>query len=358
MPVNYPGQSVGGIKAPSNTVNNNNSWIPELLNGIHTRQLSATKSYRWLNKLGIIVENFYGDIVQQYSASFPRAFRYDHENKPEFTSNWGVNTNVVTSQINWQRVYGIDIDRSELSKIVEDKEAVDNFIGNNIQEGINAANLEEIILVAYGLESMMKDVTNLDKDTCFQELLAEVDSHLGYIINESFVSADEEVIILTDYATSARLRSLPSLKYVDRRSRERVLDKIVEVPFMPQVFVTVNPIIVTQNMIDDNSLVENYKVGDTIPVGALVIDTTHFNPTDIKALMLNDKGKVPNILVYDRRSVFIGKRPVNFGWAEIEGEINFNHQDLQRGLLSQNTLERSMNVSFCNLFRMRAFRYE
>ena len=43
---------------------------------------------------------------------------------------------------------------------------------------------------------------------------------------------------------------------------------------------------------------------------------------------------------------------------EIEGEINFNHQDLQRGLLSQNTLERSMNVSFCNLFRMRAFRYE
>jgi hypothetical protein len=154
------------------------------------------------------------------------------------------------------------------------------------------------------------------------------------------------------------LKALPSLRYVDRKSRERVLDKIREVPFMPDIYVTVNPITVTQGMIDDHSLVENYKVNDIIPVGSLVIDTTHFSSSDIKHLLLNNKGKIPNILIYDKRSVFVGKRPTNFGWAEIEGEINFNHQDLQRGLLSQNTLERSMNVSFCNLFRMKAFRYD
>lgn len=358
MPIDYPGQSFGGSQAPNTNLNMNNTWLPDLLNGIHKRQLSSTKSERWLNKLAIIEEDFYGDVVQQYSSSFPRAFRYDANSKPEFTSNWGVNTNVVTSQINWQRVYGIDIDKSELTKVMDDEEELNNFIGNNIQEGINAANLEELILVTYGIEKMMNDFTYVNQETCFQELLAEVDSHLGYIRNESFVSADEEVVILTDYATAARLRSLPSLKYVDRVSRERVLNKIIPVPFIPSVYETIAPVIVTPGMINDHVLIENYSVGDTIPIGSLILDTTHFNTNDLTRLLLDQNGKVPNILVYDRRSVFVGKRPTLFNWTDLEGEINFNHQDLQRGLLSQNTLERSMNVSFCDLFRCKGFLYE
>ena len=126
MPIDYPGQSFGGSQAPNTNLNMNNTWLPDLLNGIHKRQLSSTKSERWLNKLAIIEEDFYGDVVQQYSSSFPRAFRYDANSKPEFTSNWGVNTNVVTSQINWQRVYGIDIDKSELTKVMDDEEELNN----------------------------------------------------------------------------------------------------------------------------------------------------------------------------------------------------------------------------------------
>lgn len=360
MPIDYPGQDIGGAKAPVSptTVNPNSNWLPELLNGIHRRALSSTKSERWLNKLATIEDNFYGDIVHQYTASFPKAFAYNHKEKPEFTSNWGVNVTVRTTQLNWQRVYGIDLDRSEMTKIMDDSDALENFIGNNIQEGINSANLEELSLVTYGLEHMLKDVTVLNQETCFQELLAEVDSHLGYVKNESFISADEDVIVLTDYATAARLKALPSLKFVDRKSRERVLDKIVPVPFIPTVYETVNPVVVTQAMLDDHVLLKNYNVGDLIEIGSLVIDATHFNSSDLKVTLTDTNGNVPNILVYDKRAAFIGKRPTLFNWDEIDGEVNFNHQDLQRGLLSQNTLERSMNVSFCDLFKVRAFRYD
>lgn len=359
MTVNYPGQSIGGTPAPkTSNISVNSNWLPDMLNRIHSRQLSSTKSQRWLNQLAIIEEDFYGDIIQQYRASFPKAFKYDHQTKPEFTSNWGVNTTVATTQVNWQRVYGIDIDKSELTKLMEGDKEVETFIGNNIQEGINSANLEELALISYGLEHKMKEITPLNRDNAFQELLAEVDSHLGYVINESFISADEEVVVLTDYATSARIRSLPALRYVDTRSRERVLSKIVPVPFLPEVFETVNPITVTQDMIANHCLVENYAVGSIIPVGSLVIDSTHFNSADIKNVLVDKNGKIPNILVYDKRCVFVGKRPTLFNWSEIEGEVNFTHQDLQRGLVSQNTLERSMNVAFCDLFKMKAFRYE
>lgn len=359
MTVNYPGQSIGGTPAPKSTnVSVNNKWLPEMLNRVHSRQLASTKSSRWLNSLAIVEEDFYGDIVQQYRASFPKAFRYDHSVKPEFTSNWGVNVGVSTTQVNWQRVYGIDIDKSELTKLMENEQEVEVFIGNNIQEGINSANLEELSLISYGLEHKMKDVQDINRDNAFQELLAEVDSHLGYVINESFISADDEVVVLTDFATAARIRSLPALRYVDTKSRERVLSKIVPVPFLPEVFETVNPITVTQPMIDNHCLVENYGLGQTIPVGSLVIDKTQFNSADIKNVLLNRDGKIPNILVYDKRCVFVGKRPTLFNWSELEGEINFSHQDLQRGLVSQNTLERSMNVAFCDLFKMKAFRYE
>lgn len=358
MVVDYPGQSIGGAPAPNNNISMNNDWLPDILNGVHKRQLAATKSDRWLTKLSIIEDDFYGDIVQQYSASFPRAFRYDAKEKPDFMSNWGVNTSVRTTQVNWQRVYGIDIDTSELQEIMDDEEQYQEFIANNFQEGINAANLEELSLITYGLEQMLDDVTNLDQETCFQELLAEVDSHLGYVINESFMSADDEVIILTDFSTAARLKALPSLRYVDRQSRERVLNKIVPIPFIPEVYETINPIVVEQGMVDGNSVLENYKVGDTMPIGSLILDVSQFNMSDLKPVLLDQNGNRPNIIVYDKRSIFVGKRPTLFNWTNIDGDINFNHQKMQRGLLSQNTLERSMNVAFCDLFKIRAFRYD
>ena len=106
MQADYPGQSIGGTKAPSiSPVQMNSNWLPEMLNVVHNRPLSSTKSTRWLNDLGIIEEDFYGNIIQQYSASFPRAYSYDAKNKPEFTSNWGVNINVVTTQINWRKTF-------------------------------------------------------------------------------------------------------------------------------------------------------------------------------------------------------------------------------------------------------------
>lgn len=359
MGLDYPGQSIGGSSGNfSPTVNLNNEWLPELLNGVKTRQLHATKSERWLNKLAIVEHDFYGDVVQQYSANFPKAFRYTQKDKPAFDSNWGVNLSVRTTQLNWNRVYGIDIDKSELAKFTENSEEYNTFVINNIQEGINAANLEEIWLVKYGIESHLKDVTNVNRDTVFSELLAEVDSHLGYIKSESFVSADKEVVILCDYATAARLKSLPSLRFVDRASRERVLDKIVPVPIMPTVYETVVPVTVTQAMIDDKSLIENYKVGDIIPKGSLTVDTTHFNATDIKEVLVDANNKAPNLLVYDKRSIFVGQRPTLFNWSNIEGDIDFSFQDFQRGLVGQNTLNRSMNVAFCDLFRSKAFRFD
>lgn len=359
MVIDYPGQSIGGSSANMRpNVNINNSWLPEMLNGIHTRQLHSTASERWLNRLAIIEDNFYGDVVQQYSANFPKAFRPQFDKKPEHTSNWGVNVNVKTTQLNWNRVYGIDIDKSELAKFTADSEEYNSFVANNIQEGINAANLEEIWLVKFGIEQMLTEVTTVDKDSVFAELFAEVCSHKGYIKNESLVSADKEVIILCDYATEARLHALPSLRYVDRKTRESVLEKIVSVPLMPEVYVTTNPVTVTQNMLDDNCLIENYNVGDIIPVNSLVVDTTHFSSTDIKRMLTTKDGKSPNILVYDKRQIFVGKRPTLFNWTNIEGDIDFNYQDFQRGLVGQNTLNRSMNVAFCDLFRSKAFRFD
>lgn len=359
MVVDYPGQSVGGSSGNLRpNLQMNNSWLPDMLNAVQSRQLSSTKSERWLNRLAIMEENFYGDIVQQYSASFPKAFRPTFDQKPEHLSNWGVNTNVSTTQLDWNRVYGIDIDKNELAKFTKDSEEYEAFVVNNIQEGINAANLEEIWLVKYGIEQNLKDVQEVNRDTAFSELLAEVDSHLGYIKSESFVSADEEVVILCDYATNARLRALPSLKYVDRKSRERVLEKIVPVPFMPQVFVTVNPVAVTQVMLDDNVLIGNYKLGDIIPVGSLIIDTTHFSASDYKPILETASGKTPNLLVYDKRMILVNKRPTLFNWTNIEGDIDFNFQDFQRGLVGQHTLNRSMNVAFCDLFRSKAFRFD
>ena len=359
MVVDYPGQSIGGVSSNTRPATQiNNSWLPELLNGVHTRQLSSTKSERWLNKLAIIENDFYGDIVQQYSASFPKAFRPTFNDKPEHMSNWGVNTTVNTTQLDWNRVYGIDIDKNELAKFTKDTEEYNNFVINNIQEGINAANLEEIWLVKYGIEQNLRTVTTVNRDTVFMELLAEVDSHLGYIKNESYVSADKEVVILCDFATAARLRSLPSLRYVDRPSRERVLEKIVPVPIMPEIYTTINPVTVTQNMVDNNVLVENYSVGDIIPVGSLVVDTTYFNNTDLKSLLTTGSGETPNLLVYDKRMIFVGKRPTLFNWSSIEGDIDFNYQDFQRGLVGQHTLNRSMNVAFCDLFKSKAFRFD
>ena len=359
MVVDYPGQSIGGISGNTRpTINTSNDWLPELLNGVQTKQLKSTKSERWLNKLAIIEDNFYGDIVQQYSANFPKAFRPTFNNKPEHTSNWSVNINVNTTQLDWNRVYGIDIDKSELDKFVANSEERENFVVNNIQEGINAANLEEIWLVKYGIEQNLHEVQVADREDIFMELLAEVDTHLGYIKNESFISADSEVVILCDYATHARLRSLPALRYVDTKSRERVLGKIVPVPIMPEVFVTVNPVTVTQNMIDNNVLTANYKVGDIIPKGSLVVDTTYFNNTDIKSVLTTKTGDPANILIYDKRMILVGKRPTLFNWTSIEGDIDFNFQDFQRGLVGQHTLNRSMNVAFCDLFRSKAFRFE
>lgn len=359
MVLDYPGQSLGGSSSNFNpTIKQQNDWLPEILNGIKSRQLASDKSERWLNKLAIIEEDFYGDIVQQYSANFPRAFRPTFKEKPEHTSNWGVVTNVSTSQLDWNRIYGIDIDKSELTKFTEGSEQYENFVVNNIQEGINAANLEELWLVKYSIEQNLKDVEEINRDIAFSELLAEVDSHLGYVKNESFVSADDNVVIMCDFATAARLRSLPSLKFVDRESRARVLEKIVPVPLMPDVYVTVNPVVVTQNMIDDRVLIANYSVGQTIPVGSLIVDTTHFNSTDIKPMLKSKSGKTPNILVYDKRLILVNKRPTLFNWSRIEGEIDFNFQDFQRGLVGQHTLNRSMNVAFCDFFRSKAFRFD
>ena len=111
-------------------------------------------------------------------------------------------------------------------------------------------------------------------------------------------------------------------------------------------------------MLDDNCLIENYNVGDIIPVNSLVVDTTHFSSTDIKRMLTTKDGKSPNILVYDKRQIFVGKRPTLFNWTNIEGDIDFNYQDFQRGLVGQNTLNRSMNVAFCDLFRSKAFRFD
>lgn len=111
MVSDYPGQSIGGSKAPNtNSIKMSNEWIEDLNNVVIHKQLSASVSDRWLKHLSIMENNFYGDIVQQYSASFPRAFRPSAKEKPEHTSIWKLNVNVVTTQLNWNRIYGIDID--------------------------------------------------------------------------------------------------------------------------------------------------------------------------------------------------------------------------------------------------------
>ena len=113
---NYTGQGVNGSPTPNNSINQNNGWLPQLLNTVESRQLESSRSERWLNKLAMVERGFYGDIVQQYKAAFPRAFKFSATDKPEFTSNWGINVNVSTNQYNWQRVYGVDIDESEATK--------------------------------------------------------------------------------------------------------------------------------------------------------------------------------------------------------------------------------------------------
>lgn len=354
----YRGNNIGGTPKPSGNITVNNNWLPELLNGVKTRSLASSVSERWLNKLAIIEEDFYGDIVQHYKASFPRMFRFNNKEKPEHTSNWGVRTNVTTTQVNWDRVYGIDIDQQEVTKFVNGRGELNDFTVNNIQEGINSANIEELMLLTYGLEKNLDEVTILDRETCWSEISAEIASHLGYILNDSFVSSFDDVVMLTDHATAARIRSLPSLRYVDRATREMVLEKIVEVPILPIVYITKNDVLVTQNMIDSNVLVENYTVGSTIPTGSLVVDITDFDPNDVEQVLLTDDGKVPNILIYDKRNVFVGKRPTLFNWTTVEGDIDFNTQTFFRGMLYQHSLKRSMNVSFCDMFKVRAFRYD
>lgn len=357
--MDYTGQSFGGSAAPiSNSVNVNNNWLPNLLNGIKSKQLATDVSERWLRKLAVLEGEFYGDIVQQYRAAFPTAYRYNHEDKPEFVSDWGVKVNVSQTQVDWNRVYGIDIDDSEAQKIVANHGELTDFTLNNIQQGINAANLEELALMAYGLEHSLTSVTDVDQNTAWLELAGEVDSHLGYVRNNAFVKGDDTVVVLTDYITAAKLRALPSLRYVDRLSRERVLNKIVAVPFIPTVYETIADVTVTQNMIDDNALSKDYDVGEKIKKGSIVLDPTHFNPGDIKKVLENTKGDTPNIIVYDKRNAFIGIRPTNFNWTYVEGDIDLYTQKLQRGLVHQHTLNRAMNVSFTNLFKIRAFRFD
>lgn len=352
------GHTINGMNYHNGVTKTNNEWLPQFLNGVQHRLLSSTKSERWLHKLAVIEKEFYGDIVQQYSASFPKAFKPSVTTKPEHTSNWGVNTTVATTQMNWNRVYGIDIDKNEVNKFVDNKEEAEAFLLNCIQEGINFANLEEILLVEYGIQKDLDSVMKVDREDVFAELLAEVDSHLGYIKNESLITADKEVVILCDYATAARLKALPSLKYVDRKSRERVLEKIVPVPILPTVFVTVNPVTVTQDMLDANVFTEDVAVGTVMPAGTLITDTTQFRNADIAPIIETTDHKTANIIVYDKRNVLVGERPTLYNWSNIEGEIDFNFQDFQRGLVGQNTLNRNMTVGFCNLFRSAAFRFE
>lgn len=352
------GNTLSGLSYGNQPLQTNNEWLPELLNGVKHKLLSSTVSERWLHKLAVVEKDFYGDIVQQYSASFPRAFKPSVNTKPEHTSNWGANTTVATTQMNWNRVYGIDIDKSELSKFTDNREDYEAFLINCIQEGINFANLEEILLVEYGVQKDLETVKSVTKDDVFSELLAEVNSHLGYIKNESLITADDEVVILCDYATEARLKSLPSLRYVDRNSRERVLEKIVPVPTLPTLYVTTNQVTVTREMIRDHVLTEDVAVGTVLPVGTLITNTLYFNEADYKPILTTQDNKVANILVYDKRNILVNERPTLYNWENIEGEINFNFQDFQRGLVGQNTLNRNMNVAFCNLFRSAAFRFD
>ena len=359
MVSDYPGQSIGGSKAPNgNSIKMSNEWIEDMNNVVIHKQLSASVSKRWLKDLSIMENNFYGDIVQQYSASFPRAFRPSAKEKPEHTSIWKLNINVVTSQLNWNRIYGIDIDESEATKISNGEESVSDFTINNIQEGINSANIEELSLVTYLLSKEIKEVTNLNQYNAWQELSGEIESHLAYVVNESYVTADDTVVVMTDFKTAAKLKALPALRYVDKSSRDAVLDKIVKVPFIPEVYVTTKEILVTQDMIDNNCLIENYSVGQTIPVNSLVIDPVYFPSDSITKVLEDSSGNTPNILVFDKRSIFVGNRPTLMNWSDIEGDIQLYTQTFNRGLVYQHTLNRSMNVSFCNLFKMRAFRYD
>ena len=66
------GNTISGLYG-NQSLQANNEWLPDLLNGVQHRLLSSSVSERWLHKLAVVEKNFYGDIVQQYSASFPRA---------------------------------------------------------------------------------------------------------------------------------------------------------------------------------------------------------------------------------------------------------------------------------------------
>lgn len=357
----YTGQGVNGSNQPvpnGGVQNINNAWIPSMLNTVHTKVIEASVSKRWLADLATIEQDFHGDIIQQYKAAFPRAFKFDAENKPEFASVWSPNLNVNTTQYNWQRMYGVDIDESEVNKITRNQEEVNDFTRNNIQEAINEANIDELSMLASGIEQTMDGVTVCDQDTIYMELAAIIGKHTGYIINNSFVSSNN-VAIMISYDDAAKLKSLPALRYIDRSVRDKVISQFVEVPFIPETWSTNKEVTVTQDMVDNEALLMPFKVGDKLPKGTIVVNPQYFNAADIDAPLLTKDGDRPNILVYDKRNVLVGMRAYSGDWKGIDGEdILFHTQALLRGLVYQHSIVRSMAVGFSDMFLANAYRFD
>lgn len=357
----YTGQGINGSMQPiANTgvKSMKNGWLPAMLNSVHTNPIAASKSKRWLKDLAVIEDNFYGDIIQQYKAAFPRAYKFDDANKPEFASVWNPIINVNTTQYDWQRLYGVDIDESEINKITQNQSEVEDFTSNNIQEAINEANIDELSMVASGVEQTVNGVTSCDQDTIFMELASIVGKHTGYVINNSFVSSND-VVIMISYDDAARLKSLPALRYIDRSVRDKVISQFVEVPFIPETWVTNKEVTVTKDMVDNNVLLMPFKVGDILPKGTIVVNHQFFNTADINAPVLTTNGKRPNILVYDKRNILVGMRAYSGDWKGIEGEeVLFHSQALLRGLVYQHSIVRSMAVGFSNMFLANAYRFD
>ena len=59
------GNTISGLYG-NQSLQANNEWLPDLLNGVQHRLLSSSVSERWLHKLAVVEKDFYGDIVQQY----------------------------------------------------------------------------------------------------------------------------------------------------------------------------------------------------------------------------------------------------------------------------------------------------
>ena len=358
---NYTGQGVNGtdsVIANNGVQSISNAWIPNVLNTVHTNILAASKSKRWITDLAVVEDNFYGDIVQQYRAAFPRAFKFDAENKPAFDSVWHPVFNVSTTQYNWQRMYGVDIDESEITKITSNSSQVKEITSNNLQEAINEANLDELSLLTSGIENTIDTVLECDQEDIFMELASIVSKHSGYVINNSFV-ASNEVVIMISYDDAAKLKSLPALRYIDRSTRDSVISKFVEVPFIPETWVTNKEVTVTADMVNNNALLMPFNIGDKLPKGTVIINVEYFNPADVESTLLSTTGKRPNILVYDKRNAFLGMRSYSGNWKGIEGEdILFHTQPLLRGLVYQHSLVRSMAASFSDLFMANALRFD